>query len=97
MDRVFTNLLDNAIKFSKEKGSITITTQETAKDVIVKVKDEGIGIERNELPYIFDSFHRGKGAEKKEGLGLGLAGVKAIVEGHGGQFLPWFYPRSGIL
>ncbi len=85
--RVFTNLLDNAIKFSKEKGTITITTQETAEDVIVKVKDEGLGIERNELPYIFDSFHRGKGAEKKEGFGLGLAAVKAIVEGHGGRVI----------
>ncbi len=85
--RVFTNLLDNAVKFSKEKGTITITTQETAEDVIVKVKDEGIGIERNELPYIFDSFHRGKGAEKKEGFGLGLAAVKAIVEGHGGRVI----------
>lgn len=85
--RVFTNLLDNATKFSKEKGTITITTQETAEDVIVKVKDEGIGIERNELPYIFDSFHRGKGAEKKEGFGLGLAAVKAIVEGHSGRVI----------
>jgi two-component system phosphate regulon sensor histidine kinase PhoR len=85
--RVFTNLLDNATKFSKEKGTITITTQETAEDVIVKVKDEGIGIERNELPYIFDSFHRGKGTEKKEGFGLGLAAVKAIVEGHGGRVI----------
>ena len=55
--------------------------------MIVKVKDEGLGIERNELPYIFDSFHRGKGAEKKEGFGLGLAAVKAIVEGHGGRVI----------
>ena len=93
--RVFTNLLDNAIKFSKKKGAITITTQETTEDVIVKVKDEGIGIERNELPYIFDSFHRGKGAEKKEGFGLGLAGVKAIVEGHGGRVIVKNEPIKG--
>lgn len=85
--RVFTNLLDNAIKFYKGKGTITISAHETAEEVVVKVKDEGIGIERDELPYIFDSFHRGRDAEKKEGFGLGLAAVKAIVEGHGGRVL----------
>jgi len=95
--RVFTNLLDNAIKFSKKKGTITITTQETAGDVIVNVKDEGIGIERNELPYIFDSFHRGKGAEKKEGFGLGLAGVKVIVEDHGGRVIVKNEPVKGTV
>jgi two-component system phosphate regulon sensor histidine kinase PhoR len=93
--RVFTNLLDNAMKFSKKKGTITITTHETAEDVIVKVKDEGAGIERSELPYIFDSFHRGKVAEKKEGFGLGLAAVKAIVEGHGGRVIVKSEPGKG--
>jgi len=82
--RVFTNLLDNALKFSREKGTITVTTEETAKDVIVKVEDEGIGISSDELPYIFDAFHRGAGAEGKRGFGLGLAGVRTIIEAHGG-------------
>jgi len=83
--RVFSNLLDNAIKFSKDKGIITVSTHATPDEVIVEVKDEGIGIDQNELPYVFDSFHRGRGAEQKEGFGLGLASVKAIVEGHGGR------------
>jgi len=83
--RVFSNLLDNAIKFSKDKGIITVSTHATPDEVIVEVKDEGIGIDPNELPYVFDSFHRGRGAEQKEGFGLGLASVKAIVEGHGGR------------
>jgi two-component system phosphate regulon sensor histidine kinase PhoR len=85
--RVFANLLDNAIKFSKEKGTITISTSETAEEVVVKVKDDGIGIPPGEIPYIFDSFRRGKTAVKKEGFGLGLAAVKAIVEEHGGHVL----------
>lgn len=93
--RVFTNLLDNAMKFSKKRGTITLTTHETAEDVIVKVKDEGVGIKRSELPYIFDSFHRGKVAEKKEGFGLGLAAVKAIVEGHGGRVIVKSEPGKG--
>jgi two-component system phosphate regulon sensor histidine kinase PhoR len=83
--RVFTNLVDNALKFSKEKGTITVTTEETATEVIVKVEDEGIGIPSNELPYIFDAFHRGSGTEEKRGFGLGLAGVKTIIEAHGGH------------
>jgi len=83
--RVFTNLLDNAIKFSKGEGIITISTNETAEKVIVKVKDEGIGIKYDQLPYIFDSFHQGHTGRKTEGFGLGLAAVKTIVEGHGGR------------
>ena len=85
--RVFTNLLDNALKFSKSGGTITISTHETDKEVVVNVKDEGVGIDTEDLPYIFDTFNRGKGAEKKEGFGLGLATVKAIVEAHGGRVL----------
>lgn len=85
--RAFANLLDNAIKFSKEEGKITISIFETGEEVVVKVKDDGIGIDRDEIPYIFDSFRRGKSAEKKEGFGLGLAAVKAIVEEHGGRVL----------
>lgn len=83
--RVFTNLLDNALKFSKSEGAVTISTDQTKKDIVVRVKDEGIGVDPEDLPYIFETFHRGKGAEKKEGFGLGLATVKAIVEAHGGQ------------
>jgi two-component system phosphate regulon sensor histidine kinase PhoR len=85
--RVFTNLLDNALKFSRKGGNITVRTQENEDDVIVKVKDEGTGIANGDLPFIFDSFFRGDGAREKAGFGLGLAGVKAIVEGHGGRVL----------
>ena len=85
--RVFTNLLDNALKFSKGKGNIIISTYETPETVEVSVKDEGIGIEQDELAYIFDSFRRGRDVDNEEGFGLGLAAVKAIVEGHGGRVL----------
>ena len=81
--RVFTNLLDNAIKFSNEKGTITVATHETPDGVMVKVNDEGIGIERDRLPYIFDSFHQEQTGRETEGFGLGLAAVKTIVDAHG--------------
>ncbi len=85
--RVFTNLLDNALKFSNSEGTVTLSTDQTEKDIVVKVKDEGIGIDPKDLPFIFETFSRGKGAEKREGFGLGLATVKAIVEAHGGRVL----------
>lgn len=59
--------------------------QENDQEVIVKIADEGIGIDPAELPYIFDLFHRTRSGEKKEGYGIGLATVKAIVQGHGGR------------
>jgi len=83
--RVFTNLLDNALKFSKSESTITISTDQTEIDIVIKVKDEGVGIDPDDLPHIFETFNRGKSAQTKEGFGLGLATVKAIVEAHGGQ------------
>jgi signal transduction histidine kinase len=64
-----------------------ITTQETEGEVMVVVTDSGMGIPGDDLPFIFDIFHRGKTAVGREGHGLGLATVKAIVEGHGGRIL----------
>jgi signal transduction histidine kinase len=93
--RVFTNLLDNALKFSQEEGTITITTQETDHDVVVEIVDQGTGIDPNDLPYIFEPFRQGQGARQSEGYGMGLAVVKDIVEGHGGRILVESEPGEG--
>ena len=85
LHRVFTNLLDNALKFSKEKGKITIRVEEADQEVKVQIKDEGIGIGPDDLPYIFDLFYRGRSVATKKGSGVGLGTVKAIVEGHRGR------------
>jgi PAS domain S-box-containing protein len=83
--RAFTNLLDNAFKFSTKGGTITLSTKETDQEVLISVSDEGRGIDPDDLPFIFDIFSRGKTAGEKTGEGIGLATVKAIVEGHGGK------------
>jgi PAS domain S-box-containing protein len=93
--RVFTNLLDNAIKFSREAGTITLAAGESDAEVMVKIVDEGIGIEAEELPFVFDLFHRGRTGERREGYGIGLATVKAIVEGHGGRVHVMSEPGKG--
>jgi len=95
--RVFSNLLENAIKFTDKTGTITLSTHETDQAILVEVKDEGIGIDTDELPYIFDPFHRGKIGGKTEGFGIGLAAVKTIVEGHGGEVRVTSKPGKGAV
>jgi PAS domain S-box-containing protein len=85
LQRVFSNILDNALKYSRDKGLITVTTQHTDQYIMVKIKDRGTGIDSKDLPYIFDPFYQGCGEKKGKGYGLGLAVVKAIVDGHGGK------------
>lgn len=93
--RVFANLLDNAIKFSGVTGAVVIRARETDREIVVSVEDQGIGIEPEDLPFIFDIFHRGSATGGREGHGLGLATVKAIVESHGGRILVTSEPDSG--
>ncbi|MGA7875477.1 MAG: PAS domain-containing sensor histidine kinase [Desulfoferrobacter sp.] len=95
--RVFENLLNNALKFSQKGGTVAIAVEESDGEVMVKVQDEGTGIDPKELPYIFDIFHKGPGAGKKEGYGVGLAIVKTIVEGHGGRVLVASEPGKGSI
>lgn len=85
IERVFQNLLDNAIKFTPENGSITISLASEGKSVGVNVADTGDGIPADELPYIFDRYRRGPqfASHEDSGAGLGLAIVKKILEIHG--------------
>lgn len=87
--QVMTNLLGNAIKFTPEKGTITITAKSNTAtgDVIVSVEDTGVGIEPEHLPKVFDRFYQdGERAPTDiSGTGLGLSIAKQIVEMHGGQ------------
>jgi two-component system phosphate regulon sensor histidine kinase PhoR len=81
------NLLDNAIKYSPAGTCVKLSAQATAQGVCIDVQDEGIGIEPDDLPRIFDRFYRGQPGNQHsvKGTGLGLALVKAAVEAHGGS------------
>ncbi len=86
--RVVLNLLENAAKYKSpdREGIIKITLRQAADFVIIEVKDNGIGIPKVNLPFIFDRFYRADTARTKaEGSGLGLAIARQIVEGHGGK------------
>lgn len=81
--QLFLNIIDNAIKFSKEGGNIWLTIQK--KDRIeISIRDEGIGIAKEELPNIFDKFYKSKLRQNAKGSGLGLVIAKYIVEKHEG-------------
>ena len=84
-DRALSNLLDNALRFTPDRGSITIATQ-TRKDATeLTVTDTGSGIPPQHLPHIFDRFYRVDSSRSSHGAGLGLALVKSITDLHGGS------------
>lgn len=82
---ILANLLSNAIKYSPRAQSVDFQTRLTAEEVIFTIADQGIGILPQDLPYIFESFHRGANVENISGTGLGLNIVKRYVELHGGE------------
>lgn len=81
------NLLSNAIKYSKENLLISITTKNTDDEVIVEVKDNGIGISAKYQKYIFEKYYRVPTGDihNIKGFGIGLAYVKKVIEAHGGK------------
>jgi len=84
--QVLRNLVDNAIKFSPEGGRLTLRAGYDRKEVFVSVADEGCGMAKEDLPYIFDRFYKAEKAHTPKGgsgTGLGLAIVKRIIDQHG--------------
>jgi len=84
-ERALGNLLDNALRFTPENGSIQITLSEHDVDVEVVVSDNGCGIAPEHLRRVFDRFYRADSSRGSDGAGLGLALVKSIVDLHGGS------------
>lgn len=86
LSQVFGNLLSNAIKYTEQGGSVAVAVFCFDRKIYVAVKDSGIGIDTEELPKLFTKFYQAANASKAhaKGTGLGLALVKAFVEGHGG-------------
>jgi two-component system phosphate regulon sensor histidine kinase PhoR len=87
MEEVFTNLITNAIKYSPDGGNVRISAVSHIDYVEAMVSDQGIGIEEDEIPKIFDKFYRVKHAKTRQviGTGLGLSIVKNIIEAHRGS------------
>lgn len=91
INRVITNLLDNALKYTNPGGRISVNLEDRGKDIMVQITDTGIGISQEHLPRIFNAFYRVN--EDSKGTGLGLSIVKKIVEAHGGKI--WVESKLG--
>jgi two-component system sensor histidine kinase KdpD len=86
LQKVLTNLIENAAKYSPAGTPVTITAERQGGQVLVSVADQGEGIDTAEQPLIFERFYRGRGqAEQTSGTGMGLAISRAIMDAHGGQ------------
>ncbi len=84
IQRVLINLLHNAVKFTTKNGDISVSVRETRDKVEISVSDSGEGIPQEDLPYIFDRFHKADKSRSKDktGVGLGLYIVKNIIQAH---------------
>jgi signal transduction histidine kinase len=90
------NLVDNAIKYTPDKGKVKIEVQVDGNQLILQVGDTGVGIPPLDLPYIFDKFYRASNATTEmPGTGLGLSIVKSIVENHQGRIWVDSVPEEG--
>jgi two-component system phosphate regulon sensor histidine kinase PhoR len=85
MQQVITNLVHNAIKFTPPGGEVAISATAGEGEVIISVRDTGVGIPADDLPRIFERFYKADRARSGGGTGLGLAIAKHIVLAHGGR------------
>lgn len=109
LKQLFSNLLENAVKFTPAEGKIKIQLDEDDRFVTVQIIDSGVGIPEDELPYIFDRFYRvDKARHAGDGIGVGLSIAKSIVEAHQGSIrvesklgtgttFKIFFPRSAVM
>lgn len=84
MRQALMNLMLNAVKYSPNDSTVSLSLERDGKDAVIRVSDQGIGIPKVDQPHIFDVFYRAKNVGAVSGTGLGLALVRQIAEGHHG-------------
>ncbi len=97
LQQIVWNLLTNAVKFTPEEGTVSVTLDEVDARVRIRVADTGPGISADFLPFMFDRFRQGDASIRRRhsGLGIGLAIVKQLVEMHGGEVFVQNTGRDG--
>ena len=97
IQRVFTNLLTNAINHTPRGGKVEIVLESQSAYQVVKILDTGAGITPKELPYLFERFYQGDSDRHAQGSGLGLYLTRQIIEAHGGSLWAENQPPHGAL
>ncbi|MDH5181848.1 MAG: ATP-binding protein [Gammaproteobacteria bacterium] len=99
MEKIFLNLIVNAIKFTGRGGKVTVNGYRTDEKVVIKVCDTGIGIDKEDLPFVFDRFHQvdSSATRKYQGTGLGLSLVKELTERQAGRVAIASEPQQGTI
>lgn len=95
LERILTNLVSNALKYSEEGTPVRVSVREVEGGLELSVADRGPGIPADELPHLFERYRRGAGVGRREGLGLGLYITKRLVEVGGGQLRAESTPGEG--
>lgn len=85
IEQVLLNLVHNAIKFTPAGGTVRVSARQAGETVEIVVEDNGVGVDAEELPRLFERFYKVDRARQSTGTGLGLAIAKHIVQGHGGE------------
>jgi signal transduction histidine kinase len=85
LEQVVLNLLSNAVKFTPDHGRIQVRLRQVESSAEIEVNDTGRGIRPEFLPHVFDRFVQAESSESRVGIGLGLAIVRELVQGHGGN------------
>ncbi len=95
IEEIITNMLFNAIKYTPQGGTVTLSAQAQTDTILVEISDTGIGIPEAELPRVFEEFYRASNARQveRDGTGLGLAIAQQVVERHGGRI--WATSEEG--
>lgn len=95
--RMLINIIENGIKYTQEGGTVTVSSHVNGDNVVaIEVKDNGLGISENDIPYIFDRFYRADKSRKREsGSGLGLSIARWIAETHKGTIAVESQPSEG--
>jgi heavy metal sensor kinase len=86
IQRMLANLLDNAIKYTHEGGTVHVSARKSSQGIVmIEVKDTGPGISAADLPHVFERFYRGDPSRSQAGAGLGLSFARAVAHAHGGE------------
>ena len=88
MRQVITNVIGNALKYSPDEKPVYVEFQQGETEIVLTIRDEGIGIPEDDIKHLFEPFHRAKNVGTISGTGLGMSITKQAVEIHGGQIVP---------